>query len=417
MYINNNIITHKFGGSSLASVACYQRLLNNVKSMGANDWIVVSASGKTTNSLKAIYDLAGSLNEQALMMLDDLRQYQLKLINALTAEHQASLIEAYETDLNELKTKITQSGQQKCHPDEFLYYGEIWSARMLTAFLSEQGIPVSFVNAAEILVLKGESVDIDVSHQNLIASQLLQQEGLKVVTGYIASDTEGKICTLGRNGSDYSASLFTKLIKAKQVQFWTDVKGVYSADPNIVESARLLATVDWQVVSCLARSGSTILHSKTLDSLAEGSCEIILRSSMDSMHQGTKVVKNADYCHPLVSFSEGFGLIRNGGKEIQSKHVAFTTSDYFLIFPEFIDLYKELELKEVSLIFISDINVSALKWLEVLGIDCLFSIYPNDRVELLITMSKVAEQQLNLLHEKALSNYWLPEKLIVNGLK
>ncbi|MCO7224329.1 hypothetical protein [Pleionea sp. CnH1-48] len=408
MKTNNDIITHKFGGSSLASTDCYQRLLNNVKSMGANDWIIVSASGKTTNSLKSLYDLAGSFNEQALRMLEELKQYHQKLIKALTSEHQKSLLNALEQDLIELKEKVEQSHHQKPHTDEFLYYGEVWSARLLTAFLSEQQFAVTFINAADILVLKGECVDIEASLQNLTSSQLMQQQGLKVVTGYIAADVEGNICTLGRNGSDYSASLFARLTHAQRVQFWTDVNGVYSADPGRVDNAQLLPFLNWNVAHCLAKAGSPILHHKTLQPLAEVDCDVVVRSSFHPEQQGTRVMKSFRDELPLLSTAMGFGLVHQPDLAVEPLHLAFElTPSLKLIYPEYVECYENAKhsIARVNLVMVCNSHQKTAELIEQQKIHKLFHLHLNAQVELIVTNSSISQKQIKNIHDTLLEEH------------
>lgn len=295
----NNV--HKFGGSSLANAQCIDRVLDIIRqNCQLNDIIVVSANGKTTDCLFALLsfaettettDLASALSE----LLAELEHQQQTLINALLNEQNAKqLVQLLSIDIAQLTQWLSSDLFQ--HRNDILAYGELWSARLLSALLNEKICPSNAIDARDFLVIDNEK-DCAVDHA-LSRAQLktrLQFGKLAIITGYISKNGQGKTCTLGRNGSDYSATIMASLVGALNVTLWTDVDGIYSADPRAVPNARKLHRLPNGVAKELGRLGNPVLHPKTLTPLVNESlshhCHLHVASSFDAQVSGTEIGK------------------------------------------------------------------------------------------------------------------------------
>lgn len=293
----NNV--HKFGGSSLANAQCIERVLDIIRqNCQLNDIIVVSANGKTTDCLFALLalaetteatDLASALSE----LLSELVHQQQTLIMALLNEQNAKqLTQLLATDIEQLTQWLSKDLIQ--HRNDILAYGELWSARLLSAVLNEKICPSNAIDARDFLVIDNEqacAVDHALSSAQL--KKRLQFGKLAIITGYISKDSRGKTCTLGRNGSDYSATIMASLVGALNVTLWTDVDGIYSADPRVVPNARKLHRLPNGVAKELGRLGNPVLHAKTLTPLINESlshhCHLHVASSFDAQVSGTEI--------------------------------------------------------------------------------------------------------------------------------
>lgn len=290
------INVHKFGGSSLATTQCIERVVDIIKhSCQINDIVVVSACGDTTDEIFSLYQLALDNEGGVREALTGLRENQAQLINSLLSEsHAERLIQLLEEDIKQLVNWL--SGYLQAHHSDILAFGEIWSARLLSATLNEKVCPSYNIDAREFLVVDN-SQDLNVI-QDKSAAQfrgLKQQGKLAVITGYITKDSNGKSCTLGRNGSDYSATIVASLNSAHNVTLWTDVDGIYSADPRVVPSARKLHRLPNGVAKELGRLGNPVLHAKTLQPLTKENSEHVthlhVASSFDPTVSGTEIGK------------------------------------------------------------------------------------------------------------------------------
>ena len=303
---------HKFGGSSLATAACIERVVDIIRQhCQLNDIIVVSANGDTTDALFSIYQIAieldevkqlnieqdsqsskvEALEEQLSNVITELEVNQGNLISALlNASSAARLQSLLSDDIEEISQHLPASPER--YQNDFLAFGEIWSARLLSAVLSESVCPSYMLDARDFLLLENEkscSIDYAVSEKNF--TNLQQPEQLAVVTGYIARDQQQQACTLGRNGSDYSATIMAALSGARNVTLWTDVDGIYSADPRVVPQARKLHRLPNAVANELGRLGNPVLHAKTLQPLTSHNTHLHVASSFAPEISGSEIGK------------------------------------------------------------------------------------------------------------------------------
>ena len=308
------IHVHKFGGSSLATPECMARVVEIIQqNCQLNDIVVVSANGKTTDQLLALYSLASNTTDEVLDEESSLNETKQTLTQALTQEiadlyalqtdlitrllkpsYAKQLAKALAHDFKQLTTWL--SGDLIRHHNDILSFGEIWSARLLSALLNEKVCPSNSIDSRDFLVIDNEqncSVDQTLSAANL--KKRRQFGKLAVITGYICQDAQGRTCTLGRNGSDYSATIMASLVGALNVTLWTDVDGIYSADPRVVPNARKLHRLPNGVAKELGRLGNPVLHAKTLTPLISESldhhCHLHVASSFDAQVTGTEIGK------------------------------------------------------------------------------------------------------------------------------
>ncbi len=303
---------HKFGGSSLATAACIERVVDIIRQhCQLNDIIVVSANGDTTDALFSIYQIAieldevkqlnieqdsqsskvAALEEQLSNVITELEVNQGNLISALlNASSAARLQSLLSDDIEEISQHLSASPER--YQNDFLAFGEVWSARLLSAVLSESVCPSYMLDARDFLLLENEkscAIDYVVSEKNF--TNLQQPEQLAVVTGYIARNQQQQACTLGRNGSDYSATIMAALTGARNVTLWTDVDGIYSADPRVVPQARKLHRLPNAVANELGRLGNPVLHAKTLQPLTSHNTHLHVASSFAPEISGSEIGK------------------------------------------------------------------------------------------------------------------------------
>jgi aspartokinase/homoserine dehydrogenase 2 len=305
--IQNNLArhaiqVHKFGGSSLATAECIERAIDIIKEKcQLNDIVVVSANGKTTDTLLALYSLFTAnlangiteINAEVEHAINNIALAQEKLIgDLLNRNNSHQLLSMLRKDIEQIKSWL--GTDISYHHNDILAFGEVWSARLLSALLNELVCPSNSIDARDFLIIDNEQnclVDTAIS-----AAQLRERRQfgkLAVITGYIAKDGFGNNCTLGRNGSDYSATIIASLVAANHVTLWTDVDGIYSADPRVVPSARKLNRLPNGVAKELGRLGNPVLHAKTLfplvNPLNQHHTHLQVASSFDARVAGTEI--------------------------------------------------------------------------------------------------------------------------------
>ena len=283
---------HKFGGSSLANPECYQRVVNILREYSsATDLVVVSAAGKTTNRLIEFVEALDKDGRIAHECLQTLRQFQLELIEALLeGESSAQLtatIQQEFTALGELTAPLSEA--QKA---QVLGHGEVWSSRLLAALLCQHDLQAVAQDARAFLRAEvGAQPEVDRARSYPLIKEVLAQHAhcRVVITGFMAQNTEGETVLLGRNGSDYSATVIGALAEVERVTIWSDVAGVYSADPRLVSDACLLPLLRLDEASELARLAAPVLHSRTLQPVAQSAMDLSLRCSYQPEAGSTQI--------------------------------------------------------------------------------------------------------------------------------
>ncbi|MGR5237856.1 bifunctional aspartate kinase/homoserine dehydrogenase II [Vibrio alfacsensis] len=283
---------HKFGGSSLANPECYQRVVGILKEYSAeNDLVVVSAAGKTTNRLIEFLEGLDKDGRIAHEALQSLRQFQKELVEALLeGEAQSQLLALLQDEfstLAELTAPLTEA--QKA---AVLGHGEVWSSRLLAALLSQQDLPAVAQDSRAFLRAEvGTQPEVDRARSYALIKEALTQHNHKrvIITGFMAQNEAGKTVLLGRNGSDYSATVIGALAEVNTVTIWSDVPGVYSADPRLVSDACLLPLLRLDEASELARLAAPVLHSRTLQPVAQSAMDLNLKCSYQPESGSTRI--------------------------------------------------------------------------------------------------------------------------------
>jgi aspartate kinase len=401
------INVHKFGGSSLANNTSFFRVYETIiRNHVKGDWVIVSAAGKTTDKLIEIAQSSTKNRHTAKELLESLKCFQLSMIEVCPELYAAQLRMQLDHDIDLLNDYIEQADYTPLQQAKWVCFGELWSSRLLAALLNSRGEQAIAVDARSIIRAQGMQVDMFNSAIRLEKSGLIQSSGIKIVTGFIAADSNDNTQTLGRNGSDYSASLFAKLLEAKQVIFWTDVSGVYSADPRVVKSALPFEKLHWSVANILAQSGNPVLHSKTVATLANTHCEIMIKNSLLPEMRGTKIVKQEAVYTPFVSRSTGYGLMcASQLNTVDLDHVAFEfTTEHgkrILIKDEFIILYhnEKIDYQLVDFVLIFGCEDKFNDMITCHDIDILHVHKFHNDYRFLLTENKFSDELYQVFHD------------------
>jgi len=284
------VVVHKFGGSSLATAERFHAVADILLSQPQPQaFVVVSAPGDTTDHL---LDLIAAPDEVVLTQLWQQLSAHLRLL--LNRTLSAGAAPQALNQLNHWLAELPLLVQQGRH-NEVLATGEKLSALLLSAVLQERGKKAQAIDARDFLRLEQQPLQEAAVQWELSETLLkpLLTNGFQVVTGFIGRDLAGNSITLGRNGSDYSATILATLVKADAVHIWTDVDAIYSADPRKVPSAHAYRQVPWQLAVRLAELGNPVLHAKTLNPLSRHPAELIVRSSYEPEQPGCRVSRQS----------------------------------------------------------------------------------------------------------------------------
>lgn len=284
---------HKFGGSSLADARCYQRVASIMADYSLpGDLMVVSAAGSTTNQLISWLKLSQSDRLAAHQVQQALRRYHSELIaGLLPAEYAEPLMANFIRDLEKLAALLDGAISDAVYA-EVVGHGEVWSARLMAAVLSQREIDACWLDARDFLrAERAAQPQVDEGKSWPLLQTLLAQHPHQriVVTGFISRNDAGETVLLGRNGSDYSATQIGALAGVGRVTIWSDVAGVYSADPRKVSDACLLPLLRLDEASELARLAAPVLHTRTLQPVSGSDIDLQLRCSYQPEQGSTRI--------------------------------------------------------------------------------------------------------------------------------
>lgn len=295
-------IVHKFGGSSVADADCFERVAAILEAMPQQRLaVVLSACRGVTDALLDLIALAERQEEGIRRELDALRARHATIAERLLSAASARLyLAAFDRDCHDLEgilrtVRLTRSASTAVR-DLIAGYGEIWSTKLFREYLDARGKrpgSVDWVDAREVLVVEwgplGPAVQWPESSARLEPRIAGHEPRTLVITGFIASNRHGVQTTLGRNGSDFSGSIFGALLAAGEIHIWTDVDGVLSADPRRVPDARVIDSLSYSEAMELAYFGAKVIHPQTMAPAVGRDIPIWIRNTFAPEKAGTLI--------------------------------------------------------------------------------------------------------------------------------
>lgn len=294
----------KFGGTSVADAGCIRNVAKIIRDAAVANHVVVvvsALSGVTNKLVEAGARAEAGDGATVALIVDGLRKQHFTALNDLVPQGER----------REQLTRHTEQLFQHCERlcqgtlllreltprarDAVWSLGERLSAPMLAAALVETGTPSEAVEATDVVVTDsrhgGANPLMDLTREQCEARMrpLIERDIVPVTTGFIGATQEGVLTTLGRGGSDYSATIIGAALQADEVVIWTDVDGVLSADPKHVRNARTIAEMSYREAAELAHFGAKVLHPKTLNALAQCNFPLWVRNTFKPRELGTRI--------------------------------------------------------------------------------------------------------------------------------
>lgn len=306
-------VTHKFGGTSLADADAYRAVAGIVGSSGTSrQAVVVSATAGMTDALIDLVSRAARRDPSTEELAETLRRRQVQLVEeVLGPDGSGDVIARVDKDFADIEDVLRASSVMGAALDNAIGavagFGEVWSARLLAAHLAHSGVSATMLDARGILVVSPAEttpmVDWDTSAANLERWLAENAEDVVVITGFIASNPTGAPTTLGRNGSDYSASIFSSLLDSSELIIWTDVDGVMSADPRLVPQARVLEELSYDEAMELAYFGAKVIHPATMTPAIRSGIPVTIRNTFNPAAPGTRIAPRSAADLPVKGFA------------------------------------------------------------------------------------------------------------------
>ena len=318
---HSQYIVTKFGGKSVSELQCWQtieKVTRDHLKAGLRPLIVCSAVSGITDLLEQL--LVQSISGQYEPVLEKIRAKHQILADALQVP--MTLIEA---DLNELE-RIAMGVHLLCEASprtraQILGFGERLSTKLGAAFLKARGLDIAWLDSRELLISEPDphasaetlylsarcSFDTD---KTLIEKLNALPQPVLITQGFVAANNKGETVVLGRGGSDTSGAYFAAKLKAAKCEIWTDVPGIYTANPHQVPGAKILHMLDYDEAQEIASMGAKVLHPRAISPVQHQGIPLYIANTFDPDHPGTLITAEvAGSDHQIKAILTRLGLM------------------------------------------------------------------------------------------------------------
>ncbi|XP_072962925.1 bifunctional aspartokinase/homoserine dehydrogenase 1, chloroplastic-like [Typha angustifolia] len=291
---------HKFGGTCMGTSQRIQSVADIVLSdPSEKKLVIVSAMSKVTDMMYNLVFKAQSRDDSYMSAIDDVfEKHMLTAKELLDGEDLARFLSHLHNDISNLKAMLRAiyiaGHATESFSDFVVGHGELWSAQMLSYAIKKSGRPCSWMDTRDVLIVNptgSNQVDPDYMESEKRLDKWFEQRPADTIiaTGFIASTPQNIPTTLKRDGSDFSAAILGALFRARQVTIWTDVDGVFSADPRKVSEAVILRTLSYQEAWEMSYFGANVLHPRTIIPVMKYNIPIVIRNIFNLSAPGTMI--------------------------------------------------------------------------------------------------------------------------------
>lgn len=300
---------YKFGGASVRNAAAIRNLAAIVKAAGTESLlIVISAMGKMTNKLEALSSAYVSGQENTHELLEEIKSYHVHILLDLFPDQGHPVYNEVANSFVEIEWMLEEEATDAPDYiyDQIVAVGELLSTRIVAAYLNACGIRVTWADARSFIktdnsykeaAVDWEKTNLEI-HRNL---KPVLEKGIVVTQGFIGSTSENFSTTLGREGSDYSAAIFSACLDAVSLTIWKDVSGVLNADPKWFDETAHIPQLSYHDAIELTYYGATVIHPKTIKPLQNKNIPLFVRSFLQPDGTGTRI-NNEHTAFPVPSF-------------------------------------------------------------------------------------------------------------------
>ena len=292
----------KFGGSSVGTPDAITKVIAIVKQreQAMPAIIVVSAMRGVTDQLILLAQSASQGNEAYKTIIQNLEQKHLDAVRALLPiQQQSGTLSMVKQLINEIESnceglfmlrELTMRMQ-----DRLISYGEILSSKIIAAAFEAEGVDQVWLDSRELIKTNSKYfnavVDRSLTNQTIQAyfASSSNEHALYIAPGFIASDAEGNTTTLGRGGSDYTGAIYAAALKASVLEIWTDVSGMMTADPRMVQNAKEIPKISYQEAMELSHFGAKIIYPPTIQPVMYENISVRIKNTFEPEHPGTLI--------------------------------------------------------------------------------------------------------------------------------
>ncbi|MCR9289745.1 MAG: aspartate kinase [Bacteroidetes bacterium] len=314
----------KFGGASVKDPEAVRNVTNILQNYKSDSIvIVISAMGKTTNGLERVVNAHANQTGKAVEYLDEIKAVHYQMIDELFEEP-----EPVKASINDIFVEADWVLEEEVHPDyDFMYdqlvsVGELVSSKIVSSYLNQVNLPAQWLDARDIIVTDniyrqaGVQWEETVENAKNKAQPMLEKGGFVITQGFIGTTSENFTTTLGREGSDYTAAIFSYCLDAEDMTIWKDVPGVLTADPRKFDYVTKLDKLSYREAIEMTYYGAKVIHPKTIKPLQNKNISLYVKSFIDPKGTGTLISSAVeDNYPPMVAIEENQALLNISTKD------------------------------------------------------------------------------------------------------
>ena len=315
------MIVSKFGGTSVGSAENIKKVIQIVSEKKEKVAIVVSALGGVTNLLVKASDLALENDETFITVVDEIEKRHFDTIEGLLDHENQTVCKAeVAKTLNELKDVLNGVSLLNDLSDKsaarILSTGEILSSFIISQTMIQDGIKTTLTDSRSLIKTDDNYlnalVDYKTSYNNIISGVTFDQADVHIMPGFIASNSKEEITTLGRGGSDFTAAILANALSASMLEIWTDVSGMFTANPKLVRQAYPIREISYLEAMELSHFGAKVLYPPTIQPALDKKIPILIKNTLSPDEKGTLIsnqAKQNDYAVKGISHIEDIALL------------------------------------------------------------------------------------------------------------
>jgi aspartate kinase len=286
----------KFGGASVKDADGIKNVVEVLNQVGyENTLLVISAMGKSTNAMETVVNNYFDHKASVSSAIHEVLKYHNDILMELFKNDKHPIFKEVKTLFDEVQGFLAWNKSPKYNfvYDQVIGYGELVSTTIVSAYFNEVGIKNTWLDVREFIKTDDNYRDVAINWEKTQenVTKGIDKKQFYITQGFIGSDDNNFMTTLGREGSDYSAAILAYCLNATEVTIWKDVPGVLNADPRYFENAQLLNQISYREAIELAFYGATVIHPKTLQPLQRKEIPLYVKSFINPKDKGTMVGK------------------------------------------------------------------------------------------------------------------------------
>ena len=294
----------KFGGTSVGSASNINKVINILDNYSQKGPIIciVSAVGGITDKLLQAGALAQQKNGSYVESFNNIKQQHIDIVHALLPKNNKELLSYLDKEFRQLKNLLDGifliNELSPMTSDKLVSYGELLSSYIINKAMLSRGLDSQRKNSQDLIVTDSDftraEVKYDLTNKNILDYFNGSQRSITILPGFVSKSTTGDCTTLGRGGSDFTASIIAAALNAEVLEIWTDVSGMFTANPKLVTQAMPIEKLSYQEAMELSHFGAKVLYPPTVQPVLDKNIPIIIKNTMEPEATGTLITGDLD---------------------------------------------------------------------------------------------------------------------------